>query len=512
METGRVIIPEEELKHIRALKKAEYLNELHHELLENIKHISEEELGKKVNTYFQVDTKIARYICAKYILRKFKIMTDIMTDDIKAYDEETKYYKNIGVEKIKMLLTEEFNQHNSKVTSEEILHFVRTLTYIEQKDIDEARNKDMIPFKNGIYYIKQKKLIPHDYKYLFDYQIPIIYNCEADCPIFDNFLKQVVKEEDITLIYDIMGLSLYPINILEKFFVFTGTGSNGKTVLINVLEHFIGIENKSAISLKQMTEDKFAVAKMYKKLLNVGADISGDIIIDSSLLKSASSKDSISGQFKFGQIFDFKPSATLVYGTNAPPLFKDNSDGMNRRPELIAFPYKFGNDKDIEEDPTIKKADLNILDKLITDDEMGGILNKALQHLHKILEDGQLSIVRSVHQSKKLYKKYSNSAIAFIEEFCEECPYIPSELEHIDGRRVNTPAEGFLFISDIFPLYKKWCQDNLLQIKPRNSFTKSVSYIDDWNIETGQKDRNDHGNQERSIRGVQWYDKKDQLF
>jgi len=155
--------------------------------------------------------------------------------------------------------------------------------------------------------------------------------------LFDNFLKEIIKEEDIISIYDIFGLTLYPQNILEKFFVLTGTGSNGKSVLINVLEHFTGIENKSAISLKQMTDDKFSVAKMYKKLLNVGADISGDIIMDASVLKSASAKDSISGQFKFGQIFDFMPSATLVFSANTPPLFKDNSDGMNRRPELISF-------------------------------------------------------------------------------------------------------------------------------------------------------------------------------
>jgi len=44
-------------------------------------------------------------------------------------------------------------------------------------------------------------------------------------------------------------------------------------------------------------------------------------------------------------------------------------------------------------------------------------------------------------------------------------------------------------VSDIFPLYKKWCEINQLQIKPRNSFTKSVGYMEDWNIETRSRDR-----------------------
>jgi len=504
MESGREIIPEEELKRIKTIKKAKYIIALQQELLEQIKGMTDIELKEKVRLYFQIEIKTARFLCSKYILRNFQIMTDMLTDQISAYSDESKYYRSIGPEKIKTMITKDFDIHNSRSSSEEILHLIRTMTYTEQTDIDNARNKDMIPFKNGIYDIKTKKLIPHNPKYLFDYQIPIKYNPGSKCEIFDEFLKEVVKEEDITLIYDIFGLTLYPINILEKFFVFTGTGSNGKSVLINILEHFIGMGNKSAISLKQMTDDKFSVAKMYKKLLNVGADISGDIIIDSSQLKSASAKDSISGQFKFGQIFDFMPSATLVYSANTPPLFKDNSDGMNRRPELIAFPYKFGNDKDVEENNEIKKADPNVLQKIITEEEMSGLLNKAIEHLHKIISTGQLSVVRSMHQSKILYKKYSNSAIAFMEEFCEECPYIPSEIERLDGRRVDTPAEGFLLVSDIFPLYKKWCEINQLQIKPRNSFTKSVGYMEDWNIETGSRDRNMHGNQERSIRGVGW--------
>ena len=512
MKTGRKIIPEEELKHIKTIKKAEYINALQEELLENIKGMPDEKLKQKVKVYFQVDVKIARFLCSHYILRRLKIMTDILTDQIKAYSEESKYYQSIGPEKIKTMITKEFNINNSRSASEEILHLIKTMTYTEQEDIEKARNKDMLPFKNGIYDLNTKKLIPHDSKYLFDYQIPITYNPDAKCPLFDNFLKEIIKEEDIISIYDIFGLTLYPQNILEKFFVLTGTGSNGKSVLINVLEHFTGIENKSAISLKQMTDDKFSVAKMYKKLLNVGADISGDIIMDASVLKSASAKDSISGQFKFGQIFDFMPSATLVFSANTPPLFKDNSDGMNRRPELISFPYKFGNDEDVKENPDIKKADPNILQNLIKDDELSGILNKAIEHLHNIKDKGQLSIVRSMYQSKILYKKYSNSAIAFIENFCEECPYIPGEIERIDGNRIKTPSEGYLLVSDIFPLYKQWCEINQLQIKPRNSFTKSVGYMDDWNIETGTKDSSKHGNQERSIRGIAWKDEKMPAF
>lgn len=464
-------------------------------------HWTNKEYVKKIKRFFSDggNTKLARFLTTKYILKKYNIITDFRTDNIKAYSPDYNYFKDIGPEMIKSFLTKEFNINNTKSNSSEILHLLRTETYIMDEEIKAASPLHLLPFKNGILDLNTMQLLPHDPKYLFDFQIPINYNHLANCPKVDEFFSQVVEEQNKSILYDIFGLALYRVNYLEKFFVLTGNGANGKSRVLILLQKFIGEENQSSITLNQLTEDKFAVARTYKKLVNVGADISGQPIKDTSMLKSASSTDRISGQFKFGQIFDFTPSATLIFSANTPPVFYDDSMGIYRRAELIHFPYTFGNDKDIEENKTYKKADPNVIEKITSEEELSGLLNKALEHLRNILKTGQLSTVKSARELKSDYTKYSNNVQAFVEEYCEETLYTGSD----KSGGIFIPAEGFLTISSLYPLYCDYCKIHKLVPKTKDGFSKYMKKMNNWNLEFGQKDYV-QGILERSVRGIKF--------
>lgn len=494
METGR-IVSREIISDIRkkyfeeSLKKSELMSD--GDMLEYI---------KKTFTISE-EVKLARYITAKYILRKYNIITDFRTDIMKAYDTKKMYYRDIGEEIIKTFLTENIDIHNTKMNSQEIIHLLKTITYIDDEKIKKAHSDEQIPFKNGVLDLRDMSFSEHDPKFLFEHQIPIIYDKSVKCVEVPIFLNEICKKEDIYIIYDIFGLALYPKNILEKFFVFTGTGSNGKSKLINLCEFFIGEENSSSISLKQLTEDKFSVARTYKKLLNVGADIGGQIIRDTSMLKAASASDRISGQFKFGQIFDFTPSALQVFSANDPPIFEDSSEGMYRRCETILFPNKFGNDEDMKEDKNCKKADPKILEKLKSCQEMTGLANIAVEHLINIIKNGQLSVVKSTIRLKTDYIKYSDNVKSFIEEKCEEDEYIPAEYDN--ESKVKTDVYGFLTVGRLYEAYCLYCDENKLVKKSKDGFSKRLKKIDSWNLDFGLLDFF-NGKKERSVRGIKF--------
>jgi putative DNA primase/helicase len=488
-------------KKLKAQKRVEFFENS----IKEAEGLSDEQLLERIKESFIEgnSSKLARFLTVMYILRKYTIVTDIRTDGIKAYSEKTKYYEPIGKEIIKNFLTKKINLNNSRANSEEILHLLKTETYVKDEQIEEASPLNLIPFKNCILDLNTMKMLDHDPKYLFDFQIPVIYDPSAKCPKIEEFLQSVINEQELSLIYDIFGLSLYRMNFLEKFFVFTGEGSNGKSRVLTLLQTFIGSENSSSITLKQLTEDRFAVARTYKKHVNIGADISGKPIEDTSMLKGLSSSDKVSGQFKFGQIFDFVPWATEIFSANDPPVFYDNSQGMMRRCELIVFPHKFGNDEDIREDPNCLKADPHILDKIQTPQEMSGLLNHAIKHLKQSLKNGQLSVVRSTTQLEKDYTKYSNSVKAFVNEFCAESEYFPAEV--VKGV-CNIPAQGFLFPSEMYPRYVKYCEFHNLSKKSRDYFGKRLKKLDDWNLEYGQKDYSKNGDKKHSVRGIKWKD------
>lgn len=473
---------------------------------------SDEQLIDNIKEFFHKsnEAKLARFLAVKYILRKYTIITEFKTDQVKAYDDESCYFRDIGEEIILQFLTEELNINNTKNNAYEILHLLKTQTYISDQQQKEAAPLNLIPFKNGILEIHTLQLLKNEPKYLFDYQIPIEWKPEAKCEKIDSFFRQLVNEEDVSLIYDIFGLTLHRINYLEKFFVFTGEGSNGKSRVINLLETFIGSENRSSVPLKALSEDRFAIARTYKKLLNVGADIGGQAIYDTSTLKSISASDKISAQFKHGQLFDFTPSATQVFSANHPPLFMDDSDGMYRRAEMILFPHKFGNEKDIIEDSTIKKANPNILTEITTPEELSGLLNKAIEHLKNIFKTGQLSVVKSTKELRRNYIKHSNSIKAFLDEYCEECQYIPAEYEKIRENNITrtitvSDAEGYIFTRDLYAKYKEFCQSNNLQIKSFDFFSKRLVKDSQWDLDTQLKDIDiTTRSKQRSVRGIQW--------
>jgi len=505
----------DELEKTKQRFKAQKIVEFHEQTIQVSDSWSDELMLANIKKFFHENgcVKLARYLVVSYLLRKFKIICEYKTDKIKLYDSQLNYFKDVGVELVQEFLTSELNINNTRTNAIEILHLLKTKTYVDDDAQRKSAPLNLIPFKNGVLDLKTMQLLKHDPKYLFDYQHPIEYKPEAKCPNIDAFFKQLVPEEAVDLLYDIFGLILYRENFLEKFFVFTGGGSNGKSRVLIVIQKFIGDGNHSNISLRQMTEDRFAVAKTHKKNVNIGSDIGGQPIRDTSMLKAACSTDQISGQFKFGDIFDFTPTATQLFAANDPPVFVDDSDGMYRRAELILFPNQFGNDKDIAEDPTYKKADPNIVENVTTHEEMSGLLNKAVEHLKKIFTTSQLSVTRSTSELRKNYVKYSNSIKAFLEEMCEECNYVPAEYEKIKENKITRtiliePASGYIFVADLYDGYKLFCEREKLQVKTLDFFGKRIVKDSGWELDKQKDLVGETTTKKRSVRGLTWSETK----
>jgi hypothetical protein len=81
------------------------------------------------------------------------------------------------------------------------------------------------------------------------------------------------------------------------------------------------------------------------------------------------SGDRLGAEKKNQQRFQFIPYAKLVYSPNTMPEFEDRSYALERRLAVLSFERTFKDDKDV-----------NLLDKLTTQDELSG------KSLHKMQE------------------------------------------------------------------------------------------------------------------------------
>ena len=264
------------------------------------------------------------------------------------------------------------------------------------------KHKNMICLKNGMYDIKKGTLLPHDKKYRCTMQIPIDYDKNAKCPEFEKFLKEVFKgnKKLIKVIQELLGYILIDSTAAQCFFIFYGTGSNGKSVLANIFMKFVGEGNYTNVSIRNLNRN-FSRAKLSKVALNISTENepSSGKLLDSQYIKAISSGDSIDAEFKGKDVFSFKPTCKLIFCTNTLPQFNDKSDGFYRRIMIVPFEAHFS-----IADGT---ADINIEKKLTV--EMSGILNFALEGLERLRENNfAFTKSKKMNRLKSFYKKLVN--------------------------------------------------------------------------------------------------------
>ena len=79
-----------------------------------------------------------------------------------------------------------------------------------------------------------------------------------------------------SLLLDFMTYSLWRNYKFHNWILLVGYGQNRKSTFLTLLEMFFHMY--SAESLERLLNDRFAPAQLYKKLINIDADISGDIL------------------------------------------------------------------------------------------------------------------------------------------------------------------------------------------------------------------------------------------
>jgi phage/plasmid-associated DNA primase len=118
------------------------------------------------------------------------------------------------------------------------------------------------------------------------------------------------------------------------------------------------------------------------------------------------SGDTIRVQRKYGQPFDFRNFAKLIFSANQIPDTEDRTFAYYKRWIILKFEKVFRENKDT-----------NLIDKLTTPEELSGLLNLALialKHLQK--EEGFRDI--SIEETIKQYNKNTDTTTTFLEERC----------------------------------------------------------------------------------------------
>jgi putative DNA primase/helicase len=355
----------------------------------------------------------------------------------------------------------------------------------------EQPPEGLINLENGLYNYNRNTLEPHSPELATLIQLPIWYNPEATCPIFDDFIAKIIPqtntEDNLKLIWEVIAYLLLHGNPMQRAVLFYGNGSNGKSSFINIMEHLVGKQNCSNITLTQMSRI-FEPAELLGKQLNTVGDLDLQFLQETESFKRLTGGDPITAQMKNKDPFTFVNWAVPLFATNNLWKSRDLSPGYFRRWLIIPFPNK------------ISKADFpHTFQAMVSEDEKAGIFNKAMQHLPDLLKRGEFIETPETRAIKSQFMHESDNVSVWLEddERILQAHPKPDDIS-LHAYKKDTPYTKRSYVARMF---KEWCHTNDYKVSSSGTLYKRLEAL---GYELGLKDNN------RVVFGITFRDNHDQ--
>ena len=308
----------------------------------------------------------------------------------------------------------------------EVIAKIEADTYVGAEEFFSVKYLNKIVVENGILDLKTKRLTEFTHKKIFFNKLPVIYDPKAECVSINKHFEEVLEhKDDLHVMFELFGYLLYKEYKIEKAFIFSGSGRNGKSKTIELMKRFIGADSVVSISLQDIENDPYCISELMNKMANLAGDISNKSLKDTSSFKGLTGRDYISANRKFKTRVSFQNFAKMIFSANELPITYDKTPAFWNRWLIINFPYTFVSEKEYvfkgeNEKVMCKVADKDIVEKITTKEELSGLLNKALEGLQKLLKQGDFSYSKTTEQVKEMWIRKSDSFAGFLMDCVKE--------------------------------------------------------------------------------------------
>lgn len=261
------------------------------------------------------------------------------------------------------------------------------------------------------------------------------YQPGANCPVWLKFLDRIFGGDAalISFMQRAVGYSLTGNASEQCFFFLYGTGANGKSTFLKVLEKLLGNYATSSPPETFMQRKQGAatndIARLHNVRVTTAIETEDGQHMAESLIKQLTGQDRISGRFLFAEFFDFEPVFKLWLAANHLPVIKGTDHAIWRRIKRVPFTVCI---PDAEKDKALPE-------KLLA--ELPGILNWALEGCRAWQESG-LAEPEAVTQATADYRRDMD----VLQQFFDECCVID-----------HSAAAGS---AELYATYKNWTSTN----------------------------------------------------
>jgi putative DNA primase/helicase len=313
---------------------------------------------------------------------------------------------------------------------------------VKLSDFDKDRNQ--INCLNGIIDLTSGQLKERTSNDYVSKIVKVDYVPHEKAPHFEKFIGQIFdhNKELIDWVQRALGYSLTGSISEQVLFAALGTGSNGKSTLIEVISRIMNDYSTTAsfnTFLSGNTSDvrsMEAVGKLMGMRLALTSEADSTRKFREDLIKQLTGDAVLQGAKLHGESFSFQPQFKLWLLVNQLPFVRDGSFGFWRRIKVIPFNQRFADDQ----------RDSNLPDKLWQ--ERGGILAWLVEGAvayHKALAasgSSGLGPCKAIDEQVDQYRYDNDLPTRFLEERTRE--------------QKGSKASA----KELYELYCEWCRLN----------------------------------------------------
>jgi P4 family phage/plasmid primase-like protien len=326
----------------------------------------------------------------------------------------------------------------------------------------------LIGFANGVYDLKMhifRDGMPDDYIFHSTKVNYIAYNPELPeyGEIHDFFNKLFTVESVKNYVLDVLACTIDGSIAQERFYIFTGQGSNGKSRLLDLVQKAIG-DYYCILPIALLTQKRVASNSAQSELertkgrrFAVMQEPSNDDKINIGFMKELSGNDNIITRGLYKEPTEFKPQFKMILTCNELPEVPSDDGGTWRRIRVIEFKSKFC------ENPTKPNEfpmDLELSDKF---ERWTEAFMSMLIERHKHINPNAIPEPMEVRIATESYKNNNDIIGQFINDRIV-----------IDKNAV----ESRLGIQSIYNEFRVWSMENVPKNKKRPDRNQIRAYLE----------------------------------
>lgn len=289
---------------------------------------------------------------------------------------------------------------------------------------------------NGTLDLRTGELRPHSPYDMLTRCLKTDYNPLANCPKWEEFIQGIFANDQalIQFMKESLGMSLCGDTSEQCLFICHGSGSNGKTTMLEtvriIMEDYGFAANIETFSMRKNQGIGNDVAELYGARLVTASENALGSRLNEAFIKKATGKEPLRARRLHENEFQFMPEFSIWFAVNHKPVVKDTSKGMWRRVHFIPFTVTIEGDK----------LDKHLGEKLL--DESEGILAWLVQGHIDWYKRGHLVAPDVVKEATQSYRAEMDTVAHFLKDECI--------LE--EGKRVG--------VSQLNERYEAWCKRN----------------------------------------------------